>query len=83
MIPLLLRSLSIFITALEVLLLLYIFFSMLPVGRLSKVIYIFVEPILMPIQYLFHRSVLDTPVIDLSPIVAVLILSYIGQFIST
>jgi uncharacterized protein YggT (Ycf19 family) len=78
----LLESLSIFITILEVVLLVYIFLSMFHVGFLVKPISFLLEPILMPIQKLMRHSVFHTPVSDISPIMAFLILSYIEQMLS-
>lgn len=82
MILVLLKSLSIFITILEVILLLYIFLSMFHVGFLMKPISFLLEPILMPIQRLMRHSVFHTPVLDTSPIMVFLILSYIEQMLS-
>ncbi len=81
MIMIVLRSLSIFIMILEVLLLLYIFMGMIHVRSLKKILTILLEPILLPIQILMKHSVFHTPISDLSPIVAVLLLSYIEQVI--
>lgn len=81
MIMIVLRSLSIFIMILEVLLLLYIFMGMIHIRFLKKILAILLEPILLPIQILMKHSVFHTPISDLSPIVAVLLLSYIEQVI--
>ncbi len=77
----LLKSISIFITILEVVLLVYIFLSMFHIGFLKKPIYILLEPILIPIQKLMRHSVFHTPISDISPIMAFLILSYIEQML--
>lgn len=81
MILVLLKSLSIFITILEVVLLIYIFLSMFHVGFLRKPISFLLDPILIPIQKLMRHSVFHTPVSDISPIMAFLILSYIQQML--
>lgn len=76
-----LKSLSIFIMILEVLLLLYILMGIFHIQFLKKILTFLLEPILYPIQRLMKHSVFHTPVSDLSPIVAVLLLSYIGQIL--
>ena len=79
---LLIKSLTIFIMILEVVLLIYIFLSMFHIGMLKRPLSIILEPILLPIQILMKHSVFLSPVSDLSPIMAFLILSYIQQFLN-
>ena len=76
-----LKSLSIFIMILEVLLLIYIFMDMIHIRFLKKTLTFLLESILSPIQAMMRHSVFHTPVTDLSPIVAVLVLSYIEQLL--
>ncbi len=76
-----LRSLSIFLMGLEILLLVYIFLSMFHVKLIKKIISNLVEPILLPIQMLMRHSVLHSPVFDISPIIAILVISYVEQIL--
>lgn len=75
------KSISIFLMGLEVLLLIHIFLSMFHVKLIKKIISILVEPILLPIQRMMKHSVFHSPVFDISPIVAILVISYIEQIL--
>jgi uncharacterized protein YggT (Ycf19 family) len=82
MVFVLIKSLIIFITIIEVILLVYIFLGMFHIGFLKKPITLLLEPILLPIQILMKHSVFHSPVSDISPIMAFIILSYIEQLLS-
>lgn len=76
-----LKSISILIMILEVLLLLYIFLDMFHVKVLKKIFNFLLEPILLPIQALLRHSVFHTMISDISPIIAILILSWVGELL--
>ncbi len=76
-----LKSISIFVMILEVLLLLYILMGIIHINFFKKILTFLLEPILLPIQILMKHSVFHTPVSDLSPIVVVLLLSCIEQIL--
>lgn len=81
MLFILMKSISIFIMILEVILLVYILLSMFHIGFLKRPISFLLEPILLPIQKLMKHSVFHSPVYDISPIMAFLILSYIEKIL--
>ena len=76
-----LRSLSIFLMGLEVILLIHIFLSMFHMKVIKKVISFLTEPILLPIQWMLRHSVLHSPVLDISPIIAILVITYVEQIL--
>lgn len=82
MFVLFIEALKIFIILLEALLLINIFLSMFPIAFLKKPIGFLLEPILLPIQKLLKHSVFHSPVSDMSPIMAFIVLSYIQQIIN-
>lgn len=79
---LIIRSLSIFIIVLEIILFFYIFLRFLPIQKIGNVIEGIVEPILKPIRFLLKHSVFQSGSLDSSPIIAFIVLTYFGQLLS-
>ncbi len=78
---LLTKSFSIFFTILQSFLLIQIFVDMFSVSLIKKMLRFVLDPILNPIRMLLSHSSFFTAIMDLSPIIAFLILSYLQQLI--
>lgn len=75
------QALSYFFRVLQMILMLYIISSWLPLPpRLQGFMHFIMEPILGPIRYMLKRSVLNTRMIDITPIIAYIILSFLESF---
>lgn len=71
----------IFFVLLEVILFIYIITSWFPIStRFLKLLITLIAPILDPVRYLLRHSIFNTPTADLSPIIGLVILSYLQQF---
>lgn len=71
---------GIFFVVLEIIVLFYIFQTMINMGTFIRKISLFmVAPILQPVQALVRRSVMNTFLIDLSPYILLIILFYFEQ----
>lgn len=80
MLNLTIRTLYIFFIVLEILLFLYIISSWLPLGAKLKSFFLTIlGPIFDPIRFLLKFSVFQTRGIDLSPIIALVVISYFQQ----
>lgn len=71
----------IFFVVLEVSLFLYIITSWFPIGKkIRQYLLILLEPLFVPIRALLKRSIFKTASFDLSPMIAIIIISYMEQF---
>lgn len=74
-----LYCLNIFFTVLEVIVLVYMVQTLIPMGEfLRRFLLMLMYPMLYPMQKLLRHSVLSTFSIDLSPYVILIILNYLG-----
>ncbi len=80
---LVIHSLSIFFYVLEIMLFVQIFINILPFPSIRKIVETFVEPLLRPIRFLLRHSVFQSGGTDSSPIIAFIVLSYIGQLLTS
>ncbi len=80
---LIVHSFSIFLYCLEILLFVQIFMNMLPFPTLRRIVETIVEPLLRPIRFLLKHSVFQSGGTDSSPIIAFIVLSYLGQFLTS
>lgn len=80
---LVIHSLSIFFYCLEIMLFIQIFINLLPIPGIRKIVENIVEPMLRPIRFLLRHSVFQSGGADSSPIIAFIILSYIGQLLTS
>lgn len=78
----LVQSLSIFFTILEALLLLDLFCSMLRIQGLRKPLDFMLNPILAPVRTMMSHSVFHSPMTDISPIIAFIVLTYLGELVT-
>ena len=70
-----------FFVVLEIILMAYIIMSFFPLGStLRTKITVLVKPILEPVRFLLNRSIFNTNVADLSPIISLIIIFYLQQF---
>ncbi|MDF2950951.1 MAG: hypothetical protein K0S18_534 [Anaerocolumna sp.] len=71
-----------FFIFLELLIYVYILTSWLPLsyGFKSK-LNILINPILEPIRFILKRSIFHTPIIDLSPIIGLVVITFLQQLI--
>lgn len=77
MIGLIYNSLYIFFIVLEMILLIYILSSWLPLNpKIKGLFVILLGPILDPIRFLLDHSIFKTRNIDLAPIIAFIIISF-------
>lgn len=79
---LIIKSLSIFLICMEVILFIHIFTNFLPIQSVRNAVENITEPLLRPIRYLLKHSIFGTGGIDSSPIIAFIVLSYFGQLLS-
>lgn len=82
--PLLIETISIVFSIIDFVLLIRIILSWIPISRNTFVnlIYSLTEPLLYPIRKLLNKSPLsDGLMIDFSPVVLVIILSFIEKFL--
>lgn len=81
MVLLVCKGLYIFFFTLEIALCLSILCSWLPIGTSFKQLLAeFLEPLLTPIRYCLRHSIFQTKLLDLSPLLALIILSYLQTF---
>jgi uncharacterized protein YggT (Ycf19 family) len=81
---LIIQALYIFFLVLEIILFAYIILSWLPLSpNFRTMLATLVDPMLGPIRYLLDHSIFKTRSIDLSPIIAFIIISYLQQFFSS
>lgn len=57
--------------------------NMLPFPTLRRIVETIVEPLLRPIRFLLKHSVFQSGGTDSSPIIAFIVLSYLGQFLTS
>ena len=74
------QSLFIFLTLLQALFVIKIFWDMFSISLLRKQIHFLVDPILQPIRGILTHSIFHTAAMDISPIIAFILLSYIQQY---
>lgn len=78
------QSLYYFFVVLELILFAYIIASWFPLNaKLRELFVALLGPILEPIRYLLNHSIFKTRNIDLSPIIAFIIISFFQQLFST
>lgn len=81
MVTLICKGLYIFFFTLEIALCLSIICSWIPWGKNFKLLLAdFLEPLLAPIRYCLKNSIFQTKLLDLSPLLALIILSYLQTF---
>jgi len=80
---LIIRSLTIFLIVLEVMLFIQIFINFLPFQKIRNIVESIVEPILKPIRFMLSHSVFQSGGSDSSPIIAFIVLTYFGQLLSS
>lgn len=81
MISLIYNSLYIFFVVLEMILFFYIMASWFPIStRIKSILVTLLDPILEPVRFLLKRSIFNTPTADISPIIGLVIISYLQQF---
>lgn len=72
------RTFYTFFNVIEIILFIYIISSWFPIPNgIKKVLLALINPILDPIRFLLRRSIFNTPVSDFSPILGIVILSYL------
>lgn len=72
------NSLYVFFIVLEMILFVYIFTSWVPgLRRFKELLVALLNPILDPIRYLMNHSIFRTKNIDLSPMIAFIIITYL------
>ncbi len=78
---LIIKAVYVFLMFLEVALFFYIVISWIPISlKLREISKKIIDPILDPIRFILKKSIFKTRVIDLAPIIAFLIISYLQQF---
>lgn len=81
MVQLIFHGLYIFFFILEFALCISIISSWIPGGKvLKKILFEFLEPMLVPIRFCLKHSVFQVKSADLSPLLALIILSYLQTF---
>jgi uncharacterized protein YggT (Ycf19 family) len=81
MFNLVVQSLYIFFIVLEIILFSYIISSWLPLGaKIKNFLLMLLGPIFDPIRFLLKFSIFQTRGVDLAPIIALVIISYLQQF---
>ncbi|MBE5960284.1 MAG: hypothetical protein E7256_02685 [Lachnospiraceae bacterium] len=79
---LILRSASIFLIGLEILLFIQLFTGFLQGGFIRNQLAFLLDPILNPIRHLLKHSIFQTSVSDMSPLIAFIIITYVQQLLS-
>lgn len=75
------NTLYIFFVVLEMILFLYILTSWFPISiRFKNFLITLLAPVLDPVRYLLKHSIFNTPTADLSPIIGLVIISFLQQF---
>ena len=75
---LMIRSVYVFCDVLQIILLIYIITSMFPVPKLlGTLLNNLTAPLLNPVRYLISKSVIKVRFIDISPLIAYTIISFI------
>lgn len=77
------KTFLIFFNVIEIILMVYIISSwfLIPNG-IKRILLTLINPILDPIRFLLRRSIFNTSVSDLSPIIGLAILSYLQSVFS-
>lgn len=79
----LLHSFSVLITILQGLLLVYLFFTLIPISSgIQKILQELTMPMMQPIVFLMNRSVFGKHLTELIPVITFLVLSYLQKFIT-
>lgn len=77
------QAIYIFFEILEILLFLYIICSWFPfLNSFKKTLTFFLDPLFDPIRYLLKHSIMKSNVIDISPMIAFIIITYLKSFFS-
>lgn len=80
---LILQTFYIFFFVLEILLILYFISSWFPfLGQFKKTLIVFLDPLFDPIRYLLKHSIMKSNIVDISPIIALIIIAYFQQLFS-
>lgn len=83
---LLYEAIDILVNLIEILIVVRIVFSFLNIGRrnvLTNLVYDITDPVLGPARNLIQKLGIKTGMFDFSPIIAVLVLRFISNFIKT
>jgi YGGT family. len=71
----------IFFVVLEIILFLYIITSWIPMNnRFRDLLVTLLAPVLEPVRVLLRHSIFNTPAADLSPIIGLVVISFLQQF---
>lgn len=71
------EALYIFFLLLEIILFIYFSLSLIHVSpRFKEFISILIEPVLTPVRFLLRHSIFNTKVIDFSPMIAFVVISF-------
>lgn len=77
------RTFYVFFNVIEIILFIYLISSWFPIPNgIKKVLVTLINPILDPIRFLLRRSIFNTPISDFSPIIGIVILSYLQNVLS-
>ena len=75
------RTFYVFFVVLEIILIIYIFTSWLPMGeKFKRIMRNLISPILDPIRILLKHSIFGSNIMDLSPIIACIIIVFLQKF---
>jgi uncharacterized protein YggT (Ycf19 family) len=77
------RTFYVFFNVIEIILFVYIISSWFPIPNgIKKIILTLINPFLDPIRFLLKRSIFNTSVSDFSPIIGIVILSFLQHMMS-
>lgn len=77
------RTFYVFFNVIEIILFINLISSWFPIPNgIKKILVTLINPILDPIRFLLRRSIFNTPVSDFSPIIGIVILSYLQNVLS-
>lgn len=81
---LIVNSLYVFFIVLEIILFTYFMMSWFPFStKLKEFLMTLIEPLLTPIRFLLRHSIFNTKVIDLSPMIALVVILFFQTFFYT
>lgn len=77
------NTLNVFFVVLEIILFIYILTVWLPIPKTFKEMFIqLLEPIFIPIRYLINHSIYKTQSIDMTPLIAFLVIIFLQGIFS-
>lgn len=81
MLDIIYQTFYVFFVAIEIILFIYIFSSWLPTGeKFKRFMRTIISPILDPIRFLLKHSVFGSNIMDLSPIIACIVVVFLQKF---